>query len=165
MRAAIATNYLGVLNTVEPLVERMCARGRGRVALVGSLGGIRGVPYMPTYCATKAAIHVYAEGLRCSLAPFGVGVSLIIPGFVRTPMLENVVAPRPPLLMSPEKAARIIRRRLDRGAAVIAFPRSLYYGLKVINVLPRRLTDFAFSSYHVDIPESSEHEIQADGER
>jgi short-subunit dehydrogenase len=153
LRATIETNYVGAINTVEPLLTRMCARGRGRIALVGSFGGVRGVPYLPTYCATKAAIHVYAQGLRSSLTGQGVKISLIIPGFVNTPMVTSVVSPRPPLAMSPEKAARIVRRRLDRGARMIAFPRSLYYGLLLLNLFPGRITDPLFRMYHVDIPE------------
>jgi NADP-dependent 3-hydroxy acid dehydrogenase YdfG len=153
VRATIETNYLGAINTIEPLVARMCARRRGRIALVGSLGGVRGVPYLPTYCATKAAIHVYAEALRSSLVGQGVKISLIIPGFVNTPMMESVVSPRPPLAMSSERASQIIRRRLDRGRTIVAFPRRLYYGLLLLNLLPGRITDPLFRLYHVDIPE------------
>jgi short-subunit dehydrogenase len=155
VRGAIATNLFGVLNTVEPLIEPMCARGRGQIAVVSSIAAIRGLPYSPAYCATKAAVHLYADSLRGNLEPRGVVVSLICPGFVHTPMNEKLVAAKP-LAISDEKAARIIRRGLDRGRALIAFPRLLYLGARLISFLPARLVDRVMNRMHVEIQETPE---------
>lgn len=155
VRSAIGTNLFGVLNTVEPLIESMCARGRGQIAVVSSIAAIRGLPYSPAYCATKAAVHLYADSLRGNLEPRGVLVSLICPGFVHTPMNEKLVAAKP-LAISDEKAARIIRRGLDRGRALIAFPRLLYLGARLISFLPARLVDRVMNRMHVDIQETPE---------
>jgi short-subunit dehydrogenase len=133
----------------------MRPRGRGQIALLGSIAGVRGLPYSPAYSATKAAVHAYAEALRGSLASCGLDVSLVIPGFVRTPLNAAHVAPLP-LAMSDTRAAEIIRNGLDRRAAVIAFPRLLYYGANLLRVLPRRLVDFCLNLIHVDIPETRE---------
>jgi len=156
VRAIISINLIGVLNTVDPAIERMCARGRGQIAFIGSIAAVRGFPHSPAYCATKAAIHAYAEGLRGGLAAQGVRVSLIIPGFVATAMNEDMIAPKP-LLMSDERAARIIRRGLDRGAPVIAFPRILYYWTYLLRFLPARWVDYALNLRHADIHETREH--------
>lgn len=152
VRNIIATNVIGTINTIDPVVERMCTRGRGRVAVMGSIGALRGLPYCPAYSASKAALHAYAEGLRGALARQGVGVTIIAPGFVSTPLNDDIICPKP-LIMSDVRAARLVRRRLDRGAALIAFPRLLWYGLLLTRLLPRRLTDAAFSRVHVDVPE------------
>jgi short-subunit dehydrogenase len=151
-RNVIATNLLGTINMVDPVVERMCMRARGRIAVMGSIGALRGLPYCPSYSASKAAVHVYAEALRGALAPQGVGVTIVAPGFVSTPLNEDIVCPKP-MLMDDVQAARIIRRGLDHGRALIAFPRTLYYTLLLTRLLPRRLTDAAFGAVHVDVPE------------
>ena len=75
VRAIIGINLIGVLNTVEPLIAPMCARGAGQLAFIGSIAGLRGLPYSPSYCATKAAVHAYSESLRGRLAASGVQVS------------------------------------------------------------------------------------------
>lgn len=85
VRAMLDINLSGVLNTIEPAIAMMQVRHRGQLAIVGSMAGVRALPYSPAYCASKSAIHMWADCLRGALAPHGVGVSLIIPGFVKTP--------------------------------------------------------------------------------
>ncbi len=153
--AVIATNLVGTINTLDPVVERMCMRGRGHVAVLGSLGAFRGLPYCPAYSASKAGVHAYAEALRGAVASQGVKVTIIAPGFVATPLNRDIVCPKP-LLMPTDRAVRIIRRGLDRGASMIVFPRVLHWGLMLTRLLPRRLTDWAFASVDVDIPEVGE---------
>jgi short-subunit dehydrogenase len=151
-RHVIATNLVGTMNTLDPVVTRMCMRGRGQLAVMGSIGALRGLPYCPAYSASKAGVHAYAEALRGALARHGIGVSIIAPGFIETPFNGDIVCPKP-LSMSAERAAEIIRRGLMRGHAVVAFPRILYYALLATRLLPRRFTDAAFARVEVDIPE------------
>jgi short-subunit dehydrogenase len=155
VRSTIATNLFGVLNTVEPLIEPMCARGRGQIAMVSSIAAIRGLPYSPAYCASKAAVHLYADSLRGNLERRGVKVSLICPGFVHTAMNERLIAAKP-LAISDEKAARIIRRGLDNRRTLIAFPRLLYLGARLISFLPARIVDAAMNRMHVEMQETPE---------
>lgn len=155
VRGIFAINLLGVLNTVEPLIAPMAARRAGVIAMTGSIAAVRGLPYSPAYCATKAAVHLYAESLRGTLARKGVAVSLIVPGFVHTPLNADLVAPKP-LAMNDERAARIIRRGLDRRKPLIAFPRLLYWGARLTTVLPTRLVDFFMVRQRVDVPVTRE---------
>jgi short-subunit dehydrogenase len=155
VRAAISINFMGVLNTLDPLLDRMRARGRGQVAVFGSISGVRGMPQSPAYCASKAALHAYAEGLRGTLARQGVSLSLVVPGFVETPLNRDIVSPKP-LQISDVRAARIIRRGLDRRAALIAFPRILYYGAWLLHLLPARWADFGLGLIEADVPETRE---------
>jgi short-subunit dehydrogenase len=155
VRAILGINLTGVFNTVEPLIAPMCMRGRGQIAFIGSIAGIRGLPYSPGYCATKAAIHAYSESLRGRLAARGVQVSLIIPGFVKTPLNESIVSIKP-LEMTDAKAALIIRRGLEKGKSVIAFPKALYLLARLARVLPAKLVDKILEGIQVSIPQTRE---------
>lgn len=157
VRALLAVNLYGVLNTVEPLLGAMCARGRGQIAMVGSMAGLRGLPYAPAYCVSKAGVHAYAESLRGRLERAGVTVSLIVAGFVKTPLNDSIETMKP-LEMSDAQAARIIRRGLDRGRATIAFPLALYAATRLSRVLPARLVDRIFARISVKAPHIAERE-------
>jgi len=157
MRAVLAIDLTGVLNTIEPALAAMRARRVGHVAMVGSLAGLRGFPSSPAYSMAKAAVHAYAEGIRPALRREGIAVSLIAPGFVRTPLNERLVSPRP-LEMSAEAAARIIRRGLDRRRPMIAFPFLLYAALRLLTLMPARLADRFLDRPGIDVPETAERE-------
>lgn len=144
VRAIFDVNVTGVLNTVWPLIPPMCARGRGQVAIISSLAGVRALPSAPAYSASKAMVRVYGDALRGQLRRYGVGVSVVCPGFVDTPMTR--VNPFPmPLLMAPGDAARRIVRALSCGKRHICFPRRLYYPLYFLSLLPVALTDRVFA--------------------
>jgi short-subunit dehydrogenase len=155
VRAIIGINLIGVLNTVEPLITPMCARGSGQIAFIGSIAGVRGLPYAPSYCATKAAVHAYSESLRSRIEARGVRVSLIIPGFVKTPLNDRIDAMKP-LEMTGREAAILIQRGLERGKAVIAFPRSLYLLARLSRILPVRFVDKVMAHFKVNIPKTQE---------
>ena len=136
----IAVNVHGVVNTVTPLIPRLAARGRGQIALMSSLASFRGFPGAPTYCATKAWVRVWGEGLRVELARKGVEVSVICPGFVDTRMTQVNQFPMP-FLMTAERAARIIVRGLARNRGRIAFPWPMYALSWLLAAQPPALTD------------------------
>jgi len=136
-----ATNVTGVFNTVQPAVAIMTKRKRGQIAIISSLASFRGFPGAPAYCASKAAVRVYGEGLRGEMAAHNVAVNVICPGFVKTPMTD--VNPFPmPFLMSAEHAARIIRHGLAINRARIAFPWQVYLFIRFLTSLPQPLMDF-----------------------
>ncbi len=120
-RDIFTVNMAGVLNTVYPALPGMRRRGSGHIAIMSSLAGRRGFPGAPAYCGSKAAVKVWGEGLRGHLAADGVGVSVILPGFVETPMTAVNDFPMP-FLWPADRAARHIRRRIARNRARIAFP-------------------------------------------
>ena len=139
-REIFAVNLGGVANTVLPAIGRMQMAGHGQIAIMSSLAGFIGLPGAPAYCASKAAVRVWGESLRGELAGSGIRVSVICPGFVRTPMTDCNPFPMP-FLMSPDKAARIIVSRLARNHARIAFPWPLYAALRALGALPAGLRD------------------------
>ncbi len=145
-----AVNVGGAVNTVLPAVELMRARApradglRGQIAVMSSLAGFRGLPGAPAYAASKAAVRSFGEGLRGRAAAHGIRVSVICPGFVRSPMTD--VNPYPmPFLMTAERAAAIIRRGLARDRARIAFPWRLWALVWLLTALPAGLTDPLFA--------------------
>ena len=139
-RDIMAVNLDGVMNTVLPALEGFRARRRGQVAIVSSLAGFRGIPGAPAYCASKAAVKVWGESLRGHLAPEGIGVTVICPGFVVSRMTAVNQFPMP-LLMEVERAAAIIKRGLARNKARIVFPRRLAAAVWLLAALPPALTD------------------------
>ncbi|WP_225766017.1 SDR family oxidoreductase [Inquilinus sp. Marseille-Q2685] len=139
-RRILAVNLDGVLNTVDPIRPRMAARGSGQIALMSSLAGFRGFPGMGPYAASKAAVRVHGEALRVELRPRGVRVSVICPGFVRTPMTDGAPFPMP-MLMEVEDAAAAIRRGLERSRPLIAFPWPIHAGSRLLAALPTAWAD------------------------
>jgi NADP-dependent 3-hydroxy acid dehydrogenase YdfG len=145
-RRIIATNIDGVLNTVQPLIPRMRARGRGQIAIMASLAAFRGYRGSAAYCASKAAVRAWGEGLRGELAGDGIAVSVICPGYVTTPMTAGN-AHAMPLLMGAERAAAIIQRGLARNQGRIAFPLPMYLGALLALALPGWIADRAVKRF------------------
>jgi short-subunit dehydrogenase len=140
-RAVLAVNLDGGLATVAGVLPEMRRRGAGQIALVSSLEAYIGMPVTPVYSASKAALKAYGEALRGWLAPQGIAVNVILPGFVRTPMSDRYTAAKP-WMMSPERAASLIRRGLDHNRARTAFPRLLAWGMWWLSVLPPALSQW-----------------------
>lgn len=142
-RRIFEVNVTGLLNTVLPAIPPMRRRGRGQIALVSSAASFRGMPGAPAYSASKAAVRAYGEALRGALAPSGIRVSVICPGFVRSRMTDANSFPMP-FLMDADRAARIIRRGLERDRGRIAFPWPTYAAAWLMGTLPPGLTDPLF---------------------
>lgn len=142
-QALIDINLTGVVNAVYAAIPRMQQRGRGQIALVSSLAAWRGMAQTPLYSGTKAAVKAYGEALRDLMAPAGIRVSVILPGFVETDMSDRFPGLRPRMI-SAREAAKKIRRGLDRNPAYIAFPWSFAQGMKLLSVLPFGIGSFLF---------------------
>ncbi len=140
VRRILEINVDGVVNTVMPAIELMRPRRRGQIAIMASLAAFRGFPGAPAYCASKAAVRVWGEALRGHLHRDGIGVSVICPGYIKTPMTD-VNRFRMPMLMEADEAARIIHGGLARNKARIAFPWPMYAMVRLISALPPAVID------------------------
>jgi len=114
-------NYLGAVYAFEAVLPGMLARGRGHLSAVSSMAAYKGLPGAAGYCACKAALSTYCESLRIELWPRGVAMTCIYPGFVTTPMTSKNSNPMP-WIMTPERAAGIIARRLPSKPGRLHFP-------------------------------------------
>lgn len=141
-REVVSVNLLGVINTVAPMQEIFTRRRRGSLVLVSSMAAFEGLAAAPSYAASKAAVRIYGHGLRRLLAPFGVLVTVVTPGFVATPMSASLPMSAP-FLWSAERAARRILAGLDRGEYEIAFPWQMRVGIALARLLPTQLVDYA----------------------
>lgn len=144
VRKLFAVNIDGVINTIHPIIPAMTQRKSGQIAIMSSLAGIRALPSSPAYSASKACVRYYGESLRGNLQKCGVGVNVICPGYITTPMTAVNRFPMP-FIMSAEKAAHIIRKKLMRNPTRISFPNALYLPLWWLSCLSPRLTDPLFS--------------------
>ncbi|MBO0346087.1 SDR family NAD(P)-dependent oxidoreductase [Roseibium sp. CAU 1637] len=146
----IDINLRGTVHTVGAVVEGMRSRLRGQVVLISSLAGMRALPEMPGYSATKAAVIAYGHSLRGWLRPFGVSVTIICPGFVTTPMSARHNGPKP-LEWSAEKAADRMWRAIEAKRAFFAFPFLLAWGIRLQNLLPAKLGDIFMGGFAATI--------------
>lgn len=138
-RRIFEVNLTGVLNTIDPVLPRMVARGRGQIALMSSLSAFSGWPSAPAYSTSKGAVRLYGEALRGAYAARGVRINVLCPGFVRTPMTD--VNPFPmPFLMDADRAARLMAKGLARNRGRIAFPWPVYGVVRLLSMLPSGLT-------------------------
>lgn len=131
----MATNVLGLVNTFQPFIAPMRERGRGRLVGIASVAGVRGLPGHAAYCASKAAAIACCESLRGELAPHGVQVTTLAPGYVATPLTARNRHPMP-FLMSAEAFARQALRAIDAGARFRVIPGPMAWVARLLRVLP-----------------------------
>jgi NAD(P)-dependent dehydrogenase (short-subunit alcohol dehydrogenase family) len=127
-------NYVGALFLLDAVLPHLLAHGEGHVSLVSSVAGYRGLPQSLGYGPTKAALINLAQTLYLDLHPRGLGVSVINPGFVRTPLTaQNDFAM--PALISPETAADEILKGWAAGRFEIHFPKRFTWWMKALRHL------------------------------
>jgi NAD(P)-dependent dehydrogenase (short-subunit alcohol dehydrogenase family) len=128
-------NVMGTVNCLDSVLARMRQRRSGHIAVVSSLTAYRGLPYASAYGASKAALTNMCEALKPELDSLGITMTVIHPGFVKTPLTDrNDFAM--PFLTDADEAARRIADGLERGRFGISFPRRFAYLLKLGRCLP-----------------------------
>lgn len=137
-RAIFDTNIFGVVNTVLPAIEFMKKNGSGHIAVVSSLSGFRGMAGCPAYSASKACVKAWGEALWGMLKPHNIQVTVICPGFIETPLTDKNRF-KMPFLMKADKAARILKKRLEKRPPIIAFPWLMALGARLGAILPARI--------------------------
>ena len=129
------TNIHAALATISALLPSMRSRRQGQIALISSLAAYAGMPVTPAYCASKAALKIYGEAMRGTLAREGIAINVVLPGFVETAMSEKFTAPKP-FLLSADNAAQRIKIGLAKNRAHIGFPLPLALGMWLLAALP-----------------------------
>ncbi len=142
----IRVNVLGMFYLFDATVPAMLARGSGRFAGIASIAGLRGLPSSSVYSASKAAMQTFLEASRVELQPRGVGVTIVNPGWVRTPLIDKYKG-RVPFVVEADEAARIIADGLERGKREVEFPRPMSMLMRTMRLLPNALYDLMLRPY------------------
>jgi NADP-dependent 3-hydroxy acid dehydrogenase YdfG len=137
-RHLVEINLMGVVNGLSIVIPQFLSQQKGHIAIVASVGGYGGLPQALIYGATKAACINMAETLYLDLQQKNIAVTLINPGFVKTPLTDKNTF-NMPALVSAEEAATEIIRGLARGDFEIHFPKRFTLWLKLLRILPYRM--------------------------
>ena len=137
-RRMIAVNLGGAVSFAACVVPQLLRQGNGQIGFVANVAGYRGLPNSLIYGPTKAALINFAEALYLDLAPKGIGVRVINPGFVATPLTAQNTFTMP-ALMTPEAAAEATLAGLAGNSFAIDYPKRFTRVLKVLSLLPYRM--------------------------
>lgn len=135
MQQHLQVNYVGVLHLLDAVLPQLLRQGSGHISLVASVAGYSGLPQSLAYGPTKAALINLAETLYLDLRDRGIGVSLVCPGFVKTPLTAQNEF-QMPALITPEQAAAAMLAGWARGAFEIHFPKRFTLWMKALRLLP-----------------------------
>lgn len=134
-------NVLGAVNSVAAVLPEMVERGSGQLVAIASLAGYRGLAKSAAYCASKAAMSSFFESLRIDLRHSGVTVTVIYPGFIKTPLTAGRAA-KMPYLMELDDAVKKIVNAIEKGKRSYAFPWQLATIVRSSLVMPAAMYDW-----------------------
>jgi short-subunit dehydrogenase len=137
----IGVNVLGAVNSVAAVLPEMVERGQGRLVAISSLAAYRGLAKSAAYCASKAALSSYFESLRIDLRQTGVGVTIIHPGFIKTPLTAGREA-KMPYLMELDYGVKKIVSAIEKEKKTYAFPWQLATIVRAGMLMPVAMYDW-----------------------
>ncbi|MGB8819273.1 MAG: SDR family NAD(P)-dependent oxidoreductase [Rhizobiaceae bacterium] len=137
-RKTFDVNFMGVTNGLIPLVERMKARGKGQIAITGSITSYAGLPMAGAYGASKAALNSMAQSLKFDLDRMNIRLQVCNPGFVVSELTKKNDFAMPGLMETADAAKRYADG-LEKGGFEIRFPRRLAWPLRLVSMLPSSL--------------------------
>jgi short-subunit dehydrogenase len=146
----VRINFLGMVYMIEAVLPSMLERNSGQIAGISSMAGVRGIPFEPAYSASKAAVGAYLESLRSELRPRGITVMTVFPGYVQTPLLDEINGMMGADMSSgraftaTDAATRIVEG-LEKRRAYIYFPRPLGLSVRLSRLMPARMYDRVMS--------------------
>lgn len=138
LQRLLEVNCLAACSGLAAAAELMLTRRRGTLAAISSLASLLALQGSPAYGASKAALSTYCRALAPFLRTRGITLCLALPGFIETPMSARFAGPRP-LMLTAEAAADRLIAAFRRGRRLCVFPRSLYWGIRLLNLLPEWL--------------------------
>jgi short-subunit dehydrogenase len=139
IREIMEVNYFGTMNSINSIYNHFSEKKNGQISIISSVAGYRGLPAAGAYCASKAALTSFTESLNFEMKMKNVRVSLISPGFIKTPMTDQNDFPMP-MIKSPEFAANEIYKGLtEKKGFEIHFPKAFTFIMKFLQILPNGL--------------------------
>ncbi len=132
-------NFFGTINSINAVYEYYKERKSGHISIVSSVAGYRGLPSAGAYCASKSALTTFAESLYFDLKRFNIRVSVVHPGFIKTPMTDQNDFTMP-MIKPPEYAAEEMFKGLTKSKNFeIHFPKKFTFIMKVLEIMPNWL--------------------------
>ena len=139
VRKIMEVNFFGTVNSINSVYDYFKKKRSGHISMVSSVAGYRGLPAGGAYCASKSALTTFAESLYFDLKRFNVRVSVVNPGFIKTPMTDQNDFPMP-MIKSPEFAADEMFKGLTQSNAFeIHFPKQFTFIMKILKIMPNWL--------------------------
>jgi len=139
IRKIMEVNYFGTMNSINSVYDYYNDKKSGQISIISSVAGYRGLPAAGAYCASKSALTSFAESLQFEMKRKNVRVSLVSPGFIKTPMTDQNDFPMP-FIKSPEFAAeQIYLGLIKKSGFEIHFPKVFTYFLKFLRILPNSI--------------------------
>ena len=139
IRKIMEVNFFGTINSINAVYDYYKEKKNGQISIVSSVAGYRGLPDAGAYCASKSALTSFTESLHFDLKKSNVKVSLISPGFIKTPMTDQNNFPMP-MIKSPEFAAeQIYNGLIKKNSFEIHFPKTFTFLMKLLRILPNGL--------------------------
>ena len=139
IRQIMEVNYFGTMNSINSVYEYFSERKNGQISIISSVAGYRGLPAAGAYCASKSALISFAESLYFDMIRKNVIVSVISPGFIKTPMTDQNDFPMPMIKSAEYAADKIYLGLLKRNRFEIHFPKTFTFLMKTIQILPNWL--------------------------
>ena len=146
----VNVNLLGLVNSVAAVLPGMLARKAGHIVAISSIASLRGMPHMLGYCASKAGVNAFMDGLRVEVRPLGLHVTTICPSWIRTAMTDGL-HDRLPDLMPLDAAIRHIVWAIERRKLYHAFPWFPIWRLRMLQWLPRSWQDAVLAMIARDV--------------
>tara|TARA_B110000438_G_scaffold204373_1_gene196068 strand:- start:99 stop:860 length:762 start_codon:yes stop_codon:yes gene_type:complete len=139
IRKIMEVNYFGTINSINSVYDYYTDKKNGQISIISSVAGYRGLPAAGAYCASKAALTSFTESLYFEMKRKNIRVSLVCPGFIKTPMTDKNDFPMP-MIKSPEFAAEQIFNGLTKkNVFEIHFPKMFTFFLKFLRILPIKI--------------------------
>jgi len=139
IREIMEVNYFGTMNSINSVYEYFSEKKSGHISIISSVAGYRGLPAAGAYCASKSALISFAESLYFDMIRNNVKVSVICPGFIKTPMTDQNDFSMPMIKSAEYAADKIYLGIIKKSGFEIHFPKTFTFLMKIIQILPNWL--------------------------
>ena len=139
IREIMEVNYFGTMNSINSVYDYFNNKKSGQISIISSVAGYRGLPAAGAYCASKSALTSFAESLHFEMKRKNVRVSLISPGFIKTPMTDQNDFPMPMMKSAEYAAEQIYNGLIKKSGFEIHFPKAFTFFMKFLRILPNSI--------------------------
>tara|TARA_B100001996_G_scaffold333708_1_gene283455 strand:+ start:252 stop:1013 length:762 start_codon:yes stop_codon:yes gene_type:complete len=139
IKKIMEVNYFGTINSINSIYNYYCNKKSGQISVISSVASYRGLPAAGAYCASKSALTSFVESFNFEMKRKNVRISLISPGFIKTPMTDQNDFPMPMIKSSEFAAEQIYIGLIKKNSFEIHFPKTFTYLMKILKILPNSL--------------------------